>query len=100
MIQINLTDSYDVSLQLGDIMVVHFPNTKVKFFGVLNFEAKEAVFRIDAYGEWHPFNKNLKVTAYEKLAGNEVLSRELIKELGRVEVKKVKEFDKIFNLCK
>lgn len=100
MIQVKLTDSNNVSLQLGDIMVVHYPNPKIKFFGLLNYVAKEGVFILDAYGECHPFNKNLKDTTYERLAGEDVLSRELIKELGRVEVKKVKEFDKIYNLCR
>jgi hypothetical protein len=99
MIQLTITDSFGNQLDIGDVMVVHFTNPRIKYFGVLKFDEQENVFVIHDYEGWHPFNKNLKHATYERLAGHEVLHRQLVKELGRVQVRKEKEFDKIFSLC-
>jgi hypothetical protein len=100
MIQLTITDSFGNQLDIGDVMVVHFTNPRIKYFGVLKFDEQENVFVIHDYEGWHPFNKNLKHATYERLAGHEVLHRELVKQLGRVQVRKEKEFDKIFAYVK
>lgn len=107
MIQLTITDSNGTELQIGDVMAVYFTNPLIKFFGVLEFDKEENRFYIEGYDlETHPFNKELKYCRYERLAGHDALTsdkgtnKELLKQFGRVEVTDVKEFDKIFNLCK
>lgn len=98
MIQINFKDSNGIPCELGDVLVCHFPNELIKYFGCLIYQPDECRFLLsDMYEGWQPINLKSDWQTYERLCSIDDAPA-IKKELGKVEVQDVKEFDKIFNL--
>ena len=97
MITISIKDTHGNECELGDVLVLHFPNPKVKYFGVLVYDPKDYCFRVsDMFDGWHAIHPSYMTI--ERLCKFE--DRPAVKkELGNVEVQDVKEFDKIYNIC-
>lgn len=98
MIKIKLEDDFGNDLQLNDVVVVHYPNECIKFFGVLVFEKNESQFLVSDMTEGY---ETIRPASYKKIErlGTYEKSPGIFKELGRVEVENITEFDKIFKLC-
>jgi hypothetical protein len=96
MIQVSIKDKNGTECNLNDVIIVHNPNEKIKYFGVLKFEDCEFYLSDLSEGSHQlpliHWQKMERLCTLEQAPGIE-------KELGSVEVEDVKEFDKIFNLC-
>ena len=58
MINILLHDQYKNELQIGDVIIINYPNAKVKFLGELVFDDKDARFVISDGTEFKPVNES------------------------------------------
>jgi hypothetical protein len=94
---INLQDNFNNSLDLNDIILVHYPNQYIKYLGLLDFDAKNACFILsDNHANYQAF-KPACATHIERIA--KLSERgDLYKELGRYDKRKTVKniMDKIF----
>jgi len=95
MINVTIMDGFGNSCELDDVIVVHNRNECIKYFGVLRFENMQFIIS-DLSGGWHQLPP-LKHQTLERLCPLATCPH-IEKELGRVEVEKPEEFDKILNL--
>lgn len=103
MIHVPIKDSNNIDLSLGDAIMLHFVNTRIKFIGLLGFDHFEKCFKLyDNAGGWQVFNPP-GCRSVQYLRYNRFVTEEQKKYLGRIELKagakgnqQLKELYKIF----
>lgn len=67
MITIELWDSFEQELELGDVIIIHFPNPQMKIIGELVFDSTDCEFKLSFGKNGCECFKHTHATFYEKI---------------------------------
>jgi len=93
---VTLTDNNGLQLSLGDVIMVNYPNQKIKFIGELIFDDEEARFKLSDGESYHPLKPSYAVSI-EKL-GHITEYPGYKKQFGKIEGCTKKQLDFIYSL--